>query len=566
MKKCLCGFIVLHLLSLYCYSQNSWILPIDSECYKRAEELFINSWYVPPLDETPVIAGDLILNLNQLAEKRGNSFIKSEIDAITAGITLPVFGFFTPIVETAFCAAFDSEPGRLREIDTNDNKSMTARVVDFTYFYDIESIPSFLTIGFIAQGGGFSILFEPELRSSHTYMLEYDYLLNVPLDIVRIDQNIPYRGIAAYYHPPFEARFGRDKLKIGPGKWSTLTLHQLVPYYNYLKVRFFWDWFSFSFYLLQLNPTISKDESVYLDDLYTSGSNPEYNAGANGKAYVDRSKYYALARLSITPFPWLSLSVMQTNLIAGRTPLFSDFNPFSVYHNTYAEGVYSVPFNASLTVVPYRGVKLYADYLFYDAVLGDEIERADNPMAAAYQAGFSLLSQPFFNLGPGRFRLDGEFALVDPWVYGKYYNLRKFTTRIIYVESYHGRYWVDFPLGFYLGPDVVDINLALAYGVPGKWEAELHWNRNGKGEIDLYGWDDGNDYSYIGEDGYPLTGAPTGTAQWTENFSVSIYYELFKNVTIGGWYRLRVVENRFNESGDGGIYHYTGIQGTWKFY
>jgi hypothetical protein len=565
MKKILITILIINALSASLFCEESWVLPLESDNYRRAEELFLNSWYVPPFDETPVIAEDLIRHLNQLTAKPGGDVFSNETDSILENIKLPFFGFIAPIVETAFCAGYNSEQGRLRKIDTGDY-SQNARIVDFSYYYDINRIPPLLTLGFIAQGGGFSILFQPELKSSHTYLLEYDYLLNVPLDIIRIDQNIPYRGIAAYYHPPFEVRFGMDKLNIGPGKWSTLTLHHNVPYFDYLKVRFFWDWFAVSFYLVQLNPTISKAESDYLDSLYENDTNPEYNAGANGKSYVDRSKYYALSRLSITPFPWLHVSIMQTNLIAGRTPLFSDFNPFTVYHNTYAEGVYSVPFNASLSIVPYRGVKLYADYLFYDAVLGDELERAKNPTAAAYQAGFTLLSTPFFSFGPGRFRLDGEFALVDPWVYSKYYDLRKFTTRIIYVESYHGRYWVDFPLGFYLGPDVVDINIALAYGIPGKWEAELHWNRNGKGEIDLYGWGDNTDYSHIGEPGYPLTGTPTGTVQWTDNFQASFYYVLFKSIKVHTWYRLRLVSNQYNISGNDNIYHFFGIEGKWKLY
>jgi hypothetical protein len=78
------------------------------------------------------------------------------------------------------------------------------------------------------------------------------------------------------------------------------------------------------------------------------------------------------------------------------------------------------------------------------------------------------------------------------------------------MESYVGRFWVDYPLGFYLGPDAIDLNLYLSYGIPGVWEAQLHWNMNGQGSIDLYGWGNDNDYTHAGEEGYPLSGAPTG--------------------------------------------------------
>ena len=88
------------------------------------------------------------------------------------------------------------------------------------------------------------------------------------------------------------------------------------------------------------------------------------------------------------------------------------------------------------------------------------------------------LSDPFFKLMGGRFRLDGEISYIDPWVYGKYYSLRQFTSHIIYVEHYGDRLWVDYLLGFYLGPDAVDIHLSLVYGIAGEREVELHWNRS----------------------------------------------------------------------------------------
>ena len=175
-------------------------------------------------------------------------------------------------------------------------------------------------------------------------------------------------------------------------------------------------------------------------------------------------------------------------------------------------------------------------------------------------------STPFFTLGPGRFRLDGEASYTDPWVYGKYYDLRKFTSRIIYIESDVGRFWVDYPLGFYLGPDAVDFNLCLSYGIPGKWEALLYWNMNGMGSIDLYGWGEDNDYTHAGEDGYPLTHAPTGIVQWTNNITLSGYWTIIKNLTISTWYRLRIVKNRYNIEGDDFIFHYVGTNVVWKVY
>ncbi len=539
----------------FLHSEESWIIPMESSYYRLAEELFINEWRIPQFDESPIIADDL---RNQVKSLLSDTVTQDTImggQTILQDLKLP-FEHISPIVETAFFTAYNSESGRLRTIDTND-PSLPYPIIDFTYFYDINKIPPLLTAGFTAQAAGFSLVFEPFLQSSHSYLLDYQYMLNFPLDIIRINNNIPERGIAAFYAPPFELRFGRDKLNLGPGKWSTLTVSKNVPYFDYLKARFFVDWMSYSFHLIQLNPTISTDESIALPNLYKR----EINWPMNGEPFIERSKYLAIARLILTPLPWFSLTIMQTNLIAGRYPWISDLNPFSIYHNNFTEGVYSVPIDVSLSVVPYKGIKLYFEFLLYDASVADETDPTINPSAFAFQAGLTVLSSPFFQIGSGRFRLDTELSLIDPWTYGKYYDLRKFTTRIIYVESFIGRMWVDYPLGYYLGPDVIDLNMALAYGVPGDWEFELHWNFTGKGEIDLYGWGDNSDYAK-----FPSTRTPYGNAEWRNDIEVSFYFLPADKVKLKTWYRFRSVVNQFNIPYNTNFYNYCGVETTWKIY
>jgi hypothetical protein len=559
--------ILFCIVSFTCFpitSQESWIVPLDSDAYDRAEELFIDEWRVLPFDEMPVAADELRAGLSGLLDRAEDAETVEKCRKLLSELALP-FEHISPILETAFFAAFNLEPGRRRVIETGDD-TVRDPFLDFTYLYDANEAPPLLLAGFNLQAAGFSIVVAPYFKASHTYLLDYFYMTNTPFDISRIDTNFPLRGLGSYYHPPVEFRFGRDRLKIGPGRWGNLALNQYVPYYDYLKARFFVDWLSVSFYLIQLNPTITRGESEYLDDLYTDNENPEPNGPLNGKPYVDRAKYYELARLGLSPFPWLHLSIMQTNLIGGRYPWFSDLNPLAIYHNNFTEGVYSVPTNVSLAVVPYRGIKLYIDFYIYDASVADEKHPTQNPTALAYQGGFMLLSNPFFRLGPGRFRLDCELTLVDPWTYGKYYDLRTFTSRIIYVESYTGRFWIDYPLGFYLGPDVADFNIALGYGEPGKWEAGLSWHFTGKGQIDLYGWGVNNDYSHIGEPGYMVTGAPSGIVEWKNDLELSFYYVPIAGLKLSAWYRLRLITNQFNTFGDNNVFHYIGFETFWKIY
>lgn len=569
MIKSLSLFFLFLFLSCFSFSEESWILPLGSSYYNQAEELFLNEGMVPPLEEKPLVADELIRLLNELKSKTRASLLSEKVNAIIENLTLP-FPLFSPVLESGLYAGYNSETDREHYIQTYDldgeETGPDKKILDFRSLYDINEIPSMLKIGFITQYGGWSFLFQPELRASNSQLLHDYHATNLPSDLLYLDLNFPRRGIITYYKPPVEARLGRDKLHIGPGKWSTLTLTRYMPYFDYAKFRFFHQWVSLSCCLISLDPTISKNECDYLDDMYENDTNPESNAQYQGKSYIDRLKHLVMASLSLDPLSWLHLRISQLNLVGGRPLEIYDFNPLNIFHNNYQEGTYSVPISLSATVVPYKGIKLYVDYFLYDMALGDEEGKSSNPGASAYQGGFTLLSTPFFKTGPGRLRLDCEVSYVDPWAYGKFYNLRKFTSRIITIEPSVGRFWVDYPLGFYLGPDVIDVHLCLSYGIPGSWEGILHWNMNGTGEIDLYGWGEDNDYTHAGEEGDPESGAPTGMVQWTNNITLSGNWTVIKDLTLSAWYRIRIVENQYNVEGEDFIFHYLGINALWKIY
>ncbi len=574
-KKIIFYTIIFFCVLLTSFFGESWLIPLDSLMYKQAEELFICAGMVPPLEELPLVADELKAGLNNLAKISADPVIVERANELNADIALP-FPVFSPLLELGFSAQSESE--KLRHLivtsvydHTNTPPTYVGSdrdILDFTAMYEINELPSVIKAGFIAQAAGFSLLFAPEIRETTTGLLDKNNLINIPLDLTEINYySLPFRGIAAYYSPPFEIRLGRDKLKLGPSRWCGLTLNSYMPYYDYIKARFFVPGFSFSAYMINLNPIITSNESDYLNSLTTAEYKKlEPNGPKNGDPYVDRFKNLVLSRATFTPWQWLSFTFTQCNLIGGRPPEISDFNPLLVFHNNFDEGTYSVPVSLSLTCVPYKGIRLYGEFYFYDAPAGDETVATENPLAVAYQVGFTVLSNPFFSLGPGRFRLDAEFSYADPWTYGKAYDLRKFTSRFVYVESFVGRYWVDYPLGFYLGPDVVDLHFSLAYGIPGTWEAELHWNTTAKGQVDMYGWGADNDYYHIGETGYALGFAPSGTVTWTNSLTVSGYYVVSPGVTISAWYRLTHMKNRYNIADQGRFYNYAGVSAVWKIY
>jgi hypothetical protein len=551
-------------------ADESWLISKDDVLYQRAEELFISAWMAPALDELPLAAGDLRRNLEHVRAHTTDRDLQQRAASLLEALRQdhPLFGFN---LTAGLSLQSTTDPDRYHFIQTQDlyaSMGDDVAFLDYNSLYQTARTPPFYSPGFILQLLGMSLQVRTNLQSSHSFLLSNQTSFNFPSSFQALTAALPSQAILSYHADPFEFRIGRDGMKLGPGTWGSMTLNSRIPYFDYLKARFFLgSTFSLSLYVINLNPVISAAESVYLQDMYDGViPNPEVNADTNGKPFIGASKNLILSKLTIAPWPWLSLSITQTNLVGGRDPILADIIPFNIFHNLFAEGVYSCPLSVTATVVPYKGIKLYGEFFLQDVQAGDESDPTVNPGAAGYQAGLVLLSDPFFSLGPGRFRLNAEWSYVDPWVYVRYYSVRQYTSRFVYWDPLAGELWIDYPLGFYLGPDAVDINVSLAYGVPGAWEVELWWNLNGLGNIDIFGWGPDADFSKVGQPGYPLSGAPTPTAQWTNTWRLSAYVQVTPRTKLSVWYMIKYVINRYHVPGDNRFFQAGGVQLDWTLF
>ncbi|GEM_PF-4264802 len=522
-------------------ARDSWIIPYGSPIYGITEEEFLESGIVPPFEDTPVVSGELEDSLKRYGIE-------------DPGIALPFYPV-SPVLETGFYAGYNSEPeeDKIHYINTGDKSFL-----DYLPLYRVNSLPSILKAGFIMQTGGWSVLFQPEIREAMPSLLSQDSYTNLPKRFLDLDENFPYRGFISYQRGALNLTAARDKLQLGPGRWSSMSVNKNMPYFDYLRFRLNLDWFAFSSYLIRLNPIITPVESNALESMDAS-ANPEVNARYE-TPFSEKSKHLAIHKLFLKPLPWFTLGIAELNMIGGRSPQLADFNPVLIFHNNFAEGCNNQSMSVTASLVPLPGIELYGEYYLYDAVVADEKNPSYKPGASGYQAGLTLLSTPYFNAGPGRIRIDGEFSLVDPWSYARWYDLKKYTSRIVYVETGAGkRNWVDYPLGYYLGPDVMDINARLSYGKPGKWDIYFHWNRSGIGSINLYGWGDNSLFSHTTEGNLPLSGAPTERdsilstgideglshiyVMWRNLYTIGVTLNPLRGMDISGWFSYIYTEN-----------------------
>lgn len=359
--------------------------------------------------------------------------------------------------------------------------------------------PALLDLRAFFRNGPLTVELNPELRpASHVYWEELGLQSNAAAiyRFMEADPNIPYRGLAGVELGDYSFSFGRDQAQLGPGRRSSLALGYNLPWVDHAAAKARFGPATVSWYIVRLEPRLSMEEDQYLQSVWEDPT-LQLEAKANwfGLQGLEKAKHLVASRLTWRLAPWLNGALTQYHLVGGRGLQLSDANPFILFHNLFLEGTYSVPATVEFSMAPIKGVELYGQYLLFDITVADEVGGdSGNADASGYQLGLTLLSTPWFDAGPGRLRLDAEFNRADPWLYGKYISWRQFTSRHIYVESGSGRYWVDHPIGFYLGPDAWELWGRLSYGRPGAWEVALDAAFSERGSIG-FSWGPGGDYA-----------------------------------------------------------------------
>ncbi len=543
-------------------ADDTGLLECGARAYDAAEELFISEGRVAPFLDTPVQAKDLRNRLSELsgapADQRESSNEKPSQVSVFADLGFSFATMNDPTLGSMIATAkyIPSDTGAGTWVPGG------SQFLDYNSLYEFEQLPSLLSVGIKAQSEHFAILFNPVLRASMLELLTEYNGTNFPSNPARFDVNFPYRGYAAYWSDELELRIARDKLNLGPGRWSTLSLNKNVPNFDYMKAALHFPKLDVSAYFVRLNPILSLDESDYLDAIYDGRETNLEPTTTIEKVNKERSKSLTAGRLTWTPAPYLTIVVTQNILLGGRAPQLSELNPFIVFHNLFEDGLYGVPATVAFGLVPIKGVYLYGEWLLYDLPVADEVGTPNAPGAGAYQAGLTLLSNPYFSLGPGRFRFDNEWTYASPWVYNKYTSYRKFITRFVYVEPFDGRPWVDFPLGFYRGPDCWELNTQLSYGKPGYWDVSLHWQHTEKGEIDLYGFGQDSDYAHIGD--FAINGLVSGTPEVRNQLRLGAYWYPVAKLRIDAWAQFVNVQNAGHVPGAFQSWPDFGVKAVWS--
>ena len=292
----------------------------------------------------------------------------------------------------------------------------------------------------------------------------------------------------------FEAEFGRDQLKWGPGLRGSLMLSSENPPFEMLKLRFHFKKFQFT----------SFHGSLHAGDM---------------------AKYLAGHRLDIALTNWLYIGGAEAVVYGNRDIEPSYLIPIMPYHvaEHHLGDVDNNTMSLDVTIFPARGHKMYFELFL------DDFTTAENPFTYygnkfAFLAGYRWIN-PF---GLSNTDILIEYTRIEPYVY----------THKDSVNTYQN---YDQSIGHWLGPDSDDLYIGFNWLMNRDLKVTLSGERirRGQGDIDTpHAIEDGIRKEFLGSN-----------HQNSWSYGLNIRDQLFRDVFLSFSYHYINTRNLNTESG-----------------
>lgn len=267
------------------------------------------------------------------------------------------------------------------------------------------------------------------------------------------DQNFPYKAYVKYKN----IKFGRDKLSWGSGKYGNLILSDFSKFYDHFTFNYQYKNINYEYAAFTVNPYLTDEE---YDKIKNNGDN-----------YYERIKMFAGHKIDFRFYENFVLSLMEAHIIGGKSPDFNMINPLFIFHNTYTEEYSNVIAGIDLSYKD-ENSKYYVSFAVDNWNL--DVEKHSHPKQLAYLGGFE---KEIKNI-----TVDFEYARTSRWIYNRDNEYLKFTNRrhmqVDYIVKNY--YYIDYPIGYYLGPDAETFNLGLKYK-----NIKFVYQKIWKGELNL---------------------------------------------------------------------------------
>lgn len=283
--------------------------------------------------------------------------------------------------------------------------------------------------------------------------------LNLPGSFSYFDIQSPFRAYASIGGDFWNLGLGRDRLEIGPGRFSQLILGSAPHYYDHVQARIFWDQVSYSLHLLSLDATLY---STPADDPV----DPRF------KPTGDSSRFYVNHRLELNTLEGALRIGLDEGLLVSGQPFDPKYlNPFMILHSftswesfsNASGGTASSFMGLDFTLSPAKGISVNGQVVFNQFTLPIEASAGDAGTPGAF--GYQLGANGAWPMGSGYLEGGAEWTLTDPWLYLRENPLKSFIwtrnalSNIAIEKQGKTRLLLAEPMGYQYGPDSTGLAL-----------------------------------------------------------------------------------------------------------
>jgi len=422
------------------------------------------------------------------------------------------------------------------------NDELSAREEYLFYRESLEEIP-LLNLGFLAGTPYFLIHTEMDIRRDFFSSFRPGNYSSLPVGDIwyqEFDFTFPTRGYLKAGSPAVDLMVGREQLKWGPGYRGSLVLSDSPPYYDMLTVTYQSPVLAACFVYAVLESYLT-DEEYAVQELY-------WDEGAVNfpKDSLGEYKFLAGHRFELKLWKRAILGMSDLIVVGGRVPEFNEITPLMFLHNVYGENYSNVILGFDVCGVPCRNLQLYAE-LAMDDIRNAHEDDSSPPTSLAWLAGLWWLRP----LEKGNLNFRFEWARVDPWTYNRWQPYLIFSSRKKYLSTATNKQILDFPIGYFLGPDVESWFWLAEFDRGEKLRAGLSYELRRKGRVYLDVLDPESLYdNYVNVTG----AAPTGTVLTSHILTLSGYTSWHPRWALDGSCSVEYRRNREHAAGDHGFF------------
>jgi len=340
----------------------------------------------------------------------------------------------------------------------------------------------------------------------------YWNIISLKNNFKELDMEIPFRAFLSIGNNNWRVTYGRDKLDMGNGETGNMMLSDYPDFYDFLFVTTYWNYFKFSAGYIYLEPWLTPSEKA----LEPFPNRIEY--------FGERYKAFLFHRLELRFWEKVNFSITESLIMGGMYPQIRDFNFMAVFHSWYEFERSNGALEADLEITPYKWINLYGQFFLNEYQTEYEEKSNSYPTALGYLGGIKA----YYPVKTGYLNAGFEWAKTDPLLYNRYNPFLTYVTRRRIWSFYppDGFYYLDKPLGYYLGPDAVTYSIYAGYSILDSFSVKIGYQNIEKGEMTISS-------PYLMSNDAAGLKTPTGIVEYLNILHLHIDGTIVKNLLLG---------------------------------